>query len=126
MLTLNIHTRNDAFQHGLEADECARLLRRAADRLGSGEKEFTLLDRNGNKVGDCVLHQPGEYSYVLIATTGEGTTVSWTTAKRLAKRFGGDELQAWLGMCETIGAPGECIENVGLDSATIIFAGSTF
>lgn len=57
MLTVKIATANAAFapDWGAECQECARILREAADRLEKGNREFSLRDVNGNQVGTVYL-----------------------------------------------------------------------
>lgn len=54
---LVLDTGNAAFDNeggGDWASEVHRILREAADRLQDGERDFTLRDINGNKVGSVI------------------------------------------------------------------------
>lgn len=58
MLTLKINTDNAAFEH--MGSEVSAILRRLADKIEDLEGEdvdesFTLMDSNGNKVGNAFL-----------------------------------------------------------------------
>ena len=56
MLKLNINIINDSFD-GSTAYECARLLRDAADKLENGYTNGSLVDYNGNRVGQFSLEE---------------------------------------------------------------------
>ncbi|GAA3751143.1 hypothetical protein GCM10022379_19530 [Micromonospora maritima] len=55
MLRVEIETDNAAFQNGQAAEEAARLLREAADRIADGATIGGLRDHNGNNVGQFML-----------------------------------------------------------------------
>ena len=51
MITIEISTSNAAFDGDNKADEIARILHDLADRFDEGDTDLTILDINGNKVG---------------------------------------------------------------------------
>ena len=54
MLTIKIKTGNAAFENN-DYEECARILEEAALKLRQCNKDFILLDLNGNVVGNGKL-----------------------------------------------------------------------
>ena len=54
MFKLEFDTDNAAFEDGREA-ECARILRRIAERLEAGATYGRAMDANGNKCGEWEL-----------------------------------------------------------------------
>ena len=53
MLTIKIKTDNEAFENFNE--EVELILNWAIVKILQGEKEFTLNDSNGNKIGYCLI-----------------------------------------------------------------------
>ena len=40
---------------GLDLSEVADTLRRCADRIEDGDRDFVIVDRNGNAIGRCAI-----------------------------------------------------------------------
>lgn len=55
MFTLKIDTENDAFQDGNLELEVVRILQEVVKKIENGKDYATLIDVNGNKVGDFYL-----------------------------------------------------------------------